>query len=48
MFLGLGLYSLFYTPGVLSRIIVVLFSAFGVLAVYKLIIGESIARPTSA
>ena len=48
MFLALGLYNLFYKPGVLALIFGVLFSVFGVLAVYKLVIGESIVQSISA
>jgi len=48
MFLALGLCNLFYKPGVLALIFGVLFSVFGVLAAYRLVIGESIARSISA
>ena len=48
MFLALRLYSLFYKPGVLALIFGVLFSVIGVLAVYKLVIGESIVQSISA
>lgn len=48
MFLALGLYSLFYEPGVLTLIFGVLFSVVGVLAVYKLIVGESIVQSISS
>lgn len=44
MFLASGLYNLFYNPRVLALIFGVLFSVVGVLAVYKLIVGESIVQ----
>ena len=44
MFLASGLYNLFYNPGVLALIFGVLFSVVGVLAVYKLTVGESIVQ----
>ncbi|WP_435183014.1 hypothetical protein [Halobellus sp. EA9] len=48
MFLGLGLYNLFYKPGVLALIWGILFLAGGLLAVYKLVVGESIVQSISS
>ncbi|SMP25212.1 hypothetical protein SAMN06265347_110120 [Halobellus salinus] len=48
MLLILGLYNLFYKPGVLALIFGILFSVAGVLAVYKLIVGESIVQSISS
>jgi len=47
MFLALGLYNLSFESGGFALIFGVLFSVFGVLAVYKLIIGESIVQSIS-
>ena len=46
--LGLGLYYLFFESGTLALVIGVLFLVLGSLAVYKLLVGESIVQSLSS
>jgi type III secretory pathway component EscT len=48
IFLGLGLYNLFFESGAFALVLGVLFSVFGLLAVYKLLVGESIVQSISS
>lgn len=48
IFLGLGLYNLFFESGASALVTGVLFSVLGLLAVYKLLVGESIVQSISS
>lgn len=48
IFLGLGLYNLSFESGEFAFIIGVLFSVYGLLGIYKLLFGESIAQSVSS
>ncbi|MBB6645210.1 hypothetical protein [Halobellus ruber] len=48
IFLGLGLYNLSFESGDFAFVIGVLFSVYGLLGVYKLLVGESIAQSVSS
>jgi hypothetical protein len=48
IFLGLGLYNLSFESGGFALVIGVLLSIYGLLGVYKLFVGESIAQSVSS
>lgn len=48
IFLGLGLYNLSFESGESAFVIGVLFSAYGLLGIYKLLVGESITQSVSS
>ncbi len=48
IFLGLGLYNLFFDSGGFALVIGVLFFIYGLLAFYKLFAGESIVQSVSS
>lgn len=48
IFLGLGLYYLFFESGAFALVIGVLSFVLGLLAVYKLLVGESIVQSISS
>jgi type III secretory pathway component EscT len=48
IFLGLGLYYLFFESGAFALVIGVLFPILGLLAVYKLLVEESIVQSISS